>query len=71
MKRFLRKFREVENDSDNKNTHALYLKVVLCIAGQLIKKLSMFTLLAYLFCKHVSALLGRIAANVKLVMKLF
>ena len=30
----------------------------------------MFTLLAYLFGKHVSALLG-IAANVKLVMKLF
>ena len=29
----------------------------------------MFTLLAYLFCKHVSALKG-IPANVKLVMKL-
>ena len=70
MKRFLRKFIDVKNDGDNKNTHALYVKVILCIAGQLIKKLSVFTLLAYLFCKHVSALLG-IAANVKLVMKLF
>ena len=30
----------------------------------------MFTLLAYLFCKHVSALKG-IPANVKFVMKLF
>ena len=39
MKRFLRKFREVRNDSDNKNTHALYVKVVLFIAGQLIKKI--------------------------------
>ena len=39
VKRFLRKFREVKNDSDNKNTHELYVKVVLFIAGQLIKKI--------------------------------
>lgn len=36
MKRFLRKFREVKNDNDNENTHTLYIKVVLYIAGQLL-----------------------------------
>lgn len=73
MKRFLRKFREVKNGNDNENTHTLYIKVVLYIAGQLliiIKKIINVYLLAYRFCKYVSALLG-IGANVKLVMKLF